>query len=66
VLESIDGFSIAPEQKFRMRIVRAHLDYIEASIADVDRMLDSIKELARASFVMFESDMTNLLSPSLT
>ena len=49
VLESIEGFSIAPEQKSRMRIVRAHLDYLESSIADVDRVIDSmVRELESA------------------
>lgn len=42
VLQSIDGFSIAPEQKVRMRIVRSHLDYITAAIADVDSMIDTM------------------------
>lgn len=42
VLESIEGFSIAPEQKCRMRIVRAHLDYIDSLIADVDRVIASM------------------------
>jgi len=42
VLESIEGFSIAPEQKSRMRIVRAHLTYIESIIAEVDSVIDSM------------------------
>lgn len=42
VLESIDGFSIAPEQKIRMRLVRSHLDYITTAIANVDRAIDSM------------------------
>jgi len=42
VLESIEGFSIAPEQKSRMRIVRAHLAYIESTIAQVDSLIDSM------------------------
>ena len=42
VLESIEGFSIAPEQKARMRIVRAHLTYIESIIAEVDSVIDSM------------------------
>ena len=36
VIESIEGYSITPEQKFRMRIVLSHLDYIEGTIAQVD------------------------------
>ncbi|MCL1855603.1 MAG: IS110 family transposase, partial [Clostridia bacterium] len=42
VLESIEGFSIAPEQKARMRIVRAHLTYIESIIAEVNTVIDSM------------------------
>jgi len=42
VIESIEGFFIEPEQKFRMRIVRSHLDYITAAIADVDNMISSM------------------------
>lgn len=29
VLESIEGYAMTPEQKFRIRVVRAHLDYME-------------------------------------
>ena len=36
VLESIEGYSITPEQKQRMRIVRSHLDYLEYLITEVD------------------------------
>lgn len=42
VLESIDGFSITPEQRVRMRIVRDHLAYIEDLIADVDKEIQSM------------------------
>ena len=42
VLESIEGYSITPEQKFRMRVVRAHLDYIERSIAQIDTEIDAM------------------------
>ena len=40
VLEAIEGYSITPEQKFRMQIVRAHLGYIESSIAQLDTTID--------------------------
>lgn len=40
VLEAIEGYSITPEQKFRMQIVRAHLSYIESSIAQLDTTID--------------------------
>lgn len=42
VLASIEGYSITPKQKFRMRVVRAHLDYIEQSIAQIDSEIDSM------------------------
>lgn len=42
VLESIEGYSITPEQKFRMRVVRAHLDYIEQSVAQIDAKIDTM------------------------
>lgn len=44
VLESIEGYSITPEQKFRMRIVRSHLDYIENAIAQVDSAIAAMVE----------------------
>lgn len=39
VLESIEGFSISPEQKARIRIVRSHLDYINQTMAEIDSLL---------------------------
>ena len=42
VLDSIEGYSITPEQKLRMRIVRSHLDYIESTIAQVDSAIDAM------------------------
>ena len=42
VLESIEGYSIAPEQKFRMRVIREHLRYIESAISSVDNMINSM------------------------
>ena len=36
VLESIEGHSITDEQKFRMRIVRSHLHYINRLVSQVD------------------------------
>lgn len=42
VLESIDGYSITAEQKFRMQVVRSHLDYIENSIAQLDTAIDTM------------------------
>lgn len=42
VIESIEGYSITNEQKFRMKIVRSHLDYIQSAIADVDSAIDTM------------------------
>lgn len=42
VLESIEGYSITQEQKFRMRIVRSHLNYIENLISQIDSVIDEM------------------------
>ncbi len=42
VIDSIEGYSITPEQKLRMRIVRSHLDYIKKAIAQVDSAIDTM------------------------
>ena len=42
VLESIEGYSITQEQKFRMRIVRSHLNYIENLITEIDSAIDGM------------------------
>jgi transposase len=39
VIESIEGYQITPEQKFRMLMVRAHLNYLERSIQQLDEKL---------------------------
>ena len=42
VLESIEGFSIADEQKARIKIVREHYDFIEKLIAKVDTCVNEM------------------------
>ena len=42
VIESIEGYQMTDSQKHRMRLVRAHLDYITAEINDVDSMIESM------------------------
>ena len=42
VLDSIEGYSIEPEQKVRMRIVRSHLDYITETIKNIDTAINSM------------------------
>lgn len=40
VVESIEGFQMAPEQKVRARLIHDHYDYLLESIQKVDDMLD--------------------------
>lgn len=40
VLESIEGYQITEQQKFRMNTIRSHLAYIENSIAEIDNAID--------------------------
>ncbi len=42
VLESIEGYCITKEQKFRMNRVRSHLAYIETSISEMDKAIDDM------------------------
>ncbi len=42
VLESIEGYSIADEQKARIKIIREHHDSIESLIAKVDACVDKM------------------------
>ena len=36
VIESIEGYQMTNSPKYRMHLVRAHMDYITAEINDVD------------------------------
>ncbi len=40
VIESIEGYQMTDAQKYRMRLVRAHMDYITAAIQDIDSQID--------------------------
>lgn len=42
VIESIDGYQMTDSQKYRMRLVHAHMDYITSTISDIDSMIDSL------------------------
>lgn len=53
VLDSIEGFSITEEQKWRMRIVRDHLDYIEKSIDSVDDIINSMAKQYEKTISLF-------------
>ncbi len=42
VIESIEGYQMTDAQKYRMRLIRAHMDYITAEINDVDKMIENM------------------------
>ncbi|MEF2868503.1 MAG: IS110 family transposase [Anaerobutyricum sp.] len=42
VIESIEGYQMTDAQKYRIRLVRAHMDYITAEINDVNKQIDSL------------------------
>ena len=42
VIESIEGYQMTDAQKYRMRLVRTHMDYITSSIHDVDSMIEKM------------------------
>ena len=42
VIESIEGYQMTDSQKYRMHLVRAHMDYITAAIKDVDSEIESL------------------------
>ena len=42
VIESIEGYQMTDTQKYRMHLVRAHMDYITAAINDVDSEIESL------------------------
>ena len=44
VIESIEGYQMTDSQKYRMRLVHAHMDYITSAINDIDSMIDSLVE----------------------
>ena len=42
VIKSIEGYQMTDAQKYRMRLVRTHMDYITAEINDVDSMIENL------------------------
>ncbi len=44
VIESIEGYQMTDSQKYRMRLVHAHMDYIRSTIVDIDSMIDLLVE----------------------
>ena len=44
VIESIEGYQMTDSQKYRMRLVHAHMDYITSTISDIDSMINLLVE----------------------
>lgn len=44
VIESIEGYQMTDSQKYRMRLIHAHMDYITSTIADIDSMINLLVE----------------------
>ena len=42
VIESIEGYQMTDAQKYRMRLIRAHMDYVTAEINDIDKQIESL------------------------
>ena len=42
VIESIEGYQMTDSQKYRMPLVRAHMDYVTAATNDVDSEIESL------------------------
>ena len=42
VIESIEGYQMTDSQKYRIHLIRAHMDYITAAINDVDSEIESL------------------------
>lgn len=42
MIESLEGYQITDSPKYRMRLIRAHLDYITAEINDVDSIRENM------------------------
>ena len=44
VIESIEGYQMTDSQKYRMRLIHAHMDYITSTLSDIDSMINSLVE----------------------
>jgi transposase len=44
VIESIEGYQMSDSQKYRLSLIRAHMDYIIYTINDIDTIIDSLVE----------------------
>ena len=45
VIAPIEGHQMTDVQKYRMRLVHAHMNYITSTISDIDAMIDSLVKL---------------------
>ena len=43
-MESIDGYQMTDSQKYRIRLVREHMEFITSEIDKIDQMVDSLIE----------------------
>ena len=72
VIESIEGYQMTDSQKYRMRLVHAHMDYITSTISDIMIMLSSycvpfpelIETLRSPSFLRLVRICHSFLTPS--
>ena len=53
VIESIEGYQMTDSQKYRMHLVRAHMDYVTAATNDVDSEIESL--------IAFDPDYENAI-----
>ena len=44
VIESIEGYQMTDSQKYCMRLVHAHMDYITSTLSDIDSVINSLVE----------------------
>lgn len=42
VIEFVEGYQMTDAPKYRMRLVRAHMNYITAEINDIDKIIESM------------------------
>lgn len=53
VIKSVEGYQMTDAQKYPMRLIRAHIDYMTSSINDVDSMIENL--------IASESDYENAI-----
>ena len=64
----IEGYQMTDSPKYRMHLIRVHLDYITSTINDIDIMLDSLIKMLSSYCVPFRVltvTVQLLLSPRL-